>query len=190
MENKWNKKNALRQILYVVLYFIGLLAVCMCGAIHPGLFVLYQVTAGILLTGLLVKGFYRIRAPGVALSFGAGILLAFLLIGDFTAWHAVPILAISVLTEVVGLIMGYDSWKSIVTRSTIMSFASFGYYGQIWLNRAYTYECAIEEMPTGYADTLMACSPVWTFPVVVILGVVASVLIANLTAKLFKLEKK
>ena len=43
----------------------------------------------------------------MALSFGAGILLAFLLIGDFTAWHAVPIIAISVLAEAVGLVMGY-----------------------------------------------------------------------------------
>ena len=50
-----------------------------------------------------------------------------------------------------------------------MGFSSFGYYGQIWFNRAYTYECAIEEMPAGYGDTLMSVSPAWAFPVVVII---------------------
>ena len=50
--------------------------------------------------------------------------------------------------------------------------------------------CSIEEMSAGYADTLMTCSPVWAFPVVVVLGIAASIGIANLTAKLFKLKKK
>ena len=45
-------------------------------------------------------------------------------------------------------------------------------------------------MPAGYADTLMACSSAWTFPVVVLLGIAASALISNLTAKLFKLDKQ
>ena len=70
-----------------------------------------------------------------------------------------------------------------------MTFSSFGYYGQIWFNRAYTYECAIEEMPAGYADTLMAVSPAWALPVVIIIGIVLSVLISNITVKIFKLEK-
>ena len=36
------------------------------------LFVCYQITAGILLTGVLVKGFDQIQAPGVALSCSIG----------------------------------------------------------------------------------------------------------------------
>ena len=57
------------------------------------------------------------------------------------------------------------------------------------VNRAYTYECAVEEMPAGYADALMEVSPTWALPVVVISGIILSVLISNITAKLFKLEK-
>ena len=71
----------------------------------------------------------------------------------------------------------------------MMTFSTFGFYGQIWFNRAFTYEAAVEEMPVGYADGLMACSPGWAFPVVVLLGIAASALISNLTASLFKLEK-
>jgi len=190
MENKWNKKNALWQLLYVVLYIIGYVVVCVCGSIHPIFFVGYQVTAGILLTGILVKGFDRIQAPGVALTFVAGILLTFLAISDFTPWHAVPVIILGILAEVVGSIMGNDKWRTIVTKSVIMSFATFGYYGQIWLNRDFTYESAVEEMPTGYADTLMNCSPTWAFPVAIIIGIALSILIANVTAKLFKLNAK
>ncbi len=73
--------------------------------------------------------------------------------------------------------------------AVLMSFSSFGYYGQIWFNRAYTYECAVEEMPAGYADALMQASPAWALPVVVISGILLSLLISNITAKLFKLEK-
>jgi hypothetical protein len=190
MENKWNKKNALWQLLYIILYVIGYVVVCVCGSIHPIFFVGYQVTAGILLTGILVKGFDRIQAPGVAFTFAAGILLTFLAIGDFTPWHAIPVIILCILAEAVGFIMGNDKWKTIVTKSVIMSFAKFSYYGQIWLNRDFTYEAAVEEMPAGYADTLMNCSPTWTFPVAVILGIVLSILIANLTAQLFNLSAK
>lgn len=70
--------------------------------------------------------------------------------------------------------------------AVLMSFSSFGYYGQIWFNRAYTYECAVEEMPAGYGDTLMSVSPVWVFPVVVIAGIVLSVLIANVSGRRIK----
>ena len=71
----------------------------------------------------------------------------------------------------------------------IMTFSSFGYYGQIWFNRDYTYECAIEEMPAGYADGLMSASPTWALLVVVIVGIVVSVIISNITTKLFKLDR-
>ena len=37
-------------------------------------------------------------------------------------------------------------------------------------------------------DTLMAVSPAWVLPVVIIIGIIASVIISNLTAKLFKLK--
>lgn len=83
---------------------------------------------------------------------------------------------------------GYK-WTGDVIATAVMSFSTFGYYGQIWFNRAYTYACAVEEMPAGYGDKLMAVSPAWTLPVVIAVGIVASVIISNLTAKLFGLEK-
>lgn len=73
--------------------------------------------------------------------------------------------------------------------TVIMTFSSFGYYGQIWFNRDYTYECAVEEMPAGYADGLMAASPAWSLIVVIVVGVVLSVMISNVTAKLFKIDR-
>ena len=92
------------------------------------------------------------------------------------------------LAEVVRAITKY-TWTGDVIATVIMSFSTFGYYGQIWFNRDYTYECAVEEMPAGYADGLMAASPVWALVVVVIVGVALSVIISNVTAKLFKLER-
>ena len=44
-------------------------------------------------------------------------------------------------------------------------------------------------MPAGYADGLMAVSPAWALPVVIIVGIVLSVVISNTTVKLFKIEK-
>jgi len=38
-------------------------------------------------------------------------------------------------------------------------------------------------MPAGYGDTLMAVSPAWTFPVVVIVGMIVSIWIANISMK-------
>ena len=72
--------------------------------------------------------------------------------------------------------------------SIIMSFSSFGYYGQIWFNRNYTYECAVEEMPAGYADALMRYSPAWTFPVVIVVGIMLAAVMYRISSKLFRYE--
>lgn len=73
--------------------------------------------------------------------------------------------------------------------AVIMSFSTIGYYGQIWFNRDYTYECAVKEMPAGYADILMNCSPAWAFPVVIVIGIAAAVVNYNITKKLFKFNQ-
>ena len=93
-------------------------------------------------------------------------------------WHVVPLIVITALAEVVRAMAKYSRAGDIVA-TVLMSFSSFGYYGQIWFNRAYTYERAVEEMPAGYGDTLMSVSPVWAFPVVVTAGIIVSVLITN-----------
>ena len=77
-------------------------------------------------------------------------------------WHVVPLIVITVLAEIVRGMTNY-SWSGDVAGTVLMSFSSFGYYGQIWFNRAYTYECAVEEMPAGYGDTLMSVSPAWRY---------------------------
>ena len=179
--NKWNKKNALRVLLYAVLYAVLTAAVCVTGAIHPVLFVCYQITAGVLLSGIVIKGFSQIKAPGVAACFSLAVIFLLLIIQDAVAWHVIPLIIIAVLAEIVRCVSKYN-WTGDVIGTVIMSFSTFGYYGQIWFNRAYTYECAIEEMPAGYADTLMSASPAWTLPVVIIIGIIVSVVITNITA--------
>ena len=185
---KWNKKSALWMILYAVLYAVGTAIVCVTGAIHPILFVCYQITAGLLLSGIVIHACGRVKAPGVCICFGLGMILLLFIIQDAVAWHVIPIIIISVMSEVVRAIFKYNRMGDVIG-TVIMTFSSFGYYGQIWFNRNYTYECAVEEMPAGYADGLMAASPMWSLIVVIIVGVVLSVVISNLTAKLFKLEK-
>ena len=104
-------------------------------------------------------------------------------------WHVVPLIVITVLAEIVRGMTNY-SWSGDIAATVLMSFSSFGYYGQIWFNRAYTYECAVEEMPAGYGDTLMSVSPAWVFPVVVIVGMILSVWIANISMKMHKAVEK
>ena len=185
---EWNKKKALCMLLYAVLYAVGTLIVCVTGAITPVLFVCYQITAGILVSGIVIQAFRRIQAPGAAACLGLAVILLLVVVGDAAVWHVIPIVVIVVLAETVRAIFKY-SWTGDVIGTVIMTFSSFGYYGQIWFNRDYTYECAVEEMPVGYADGLMAASPMWSLAAVVIAGVVLSVVVSNITAKLFKLEK-
>lgn len=188
MENKWNGKNTLWTLLYLVLYLVGTAITCFMGAIHPIMFVCYQIFAGILLSGVVIKAFDRVKAPGVAAAFALGGILLFFLIGDASVWHCVPFIVIGIVAEIIRAVSKYN-WTGDVISTVIMTFSTFGFYGQIWLNRDFTYSEAIAEMPTGYADTLMACSPAWSLPVVLIVGVVLSILISNVTAKLFKIEK-
>lgn len=186
---EWNRKNAIWMVLYAVLYAVGTAIVCVTGAITPVLFVCYQITAGVILSGIVVYAFRKVQAPGVATCLGLALIVLLNVIGDAVAWHVIPIIVIAVLAEAIRAIFKYD-WAGDVIGTVIMTFSSFGYYGQIWFNRDYTYECAVEEMPAGYAKGLMAESPMWSLIVVVIAGAVLSVVISNVTAKLFQFDKK
>ena len=162
---KFEKKSVFRVLLYAVLYAVVTALVCITGSIHPVFFVCYQITAGILLSGIIITAFRKAKAPGVAVCLLFGLLLLLLLIQDAVAWHVIPLIVITVLAELIRAAFKY-SWTGDVIATILMTFSSFGYYGQIWFNRTYTYECAVEEMPTGYADTLMAMSPPWSLFVV------------------------
>ncbi len=189
MNNKWNRNNALWMLLYAVLYAVVTAVVCVTGSIHPIFFVCYQITAGLLLSPIIIRAFRSVQAPGAAVCLFLGILLLLLIIRDAVMWHVVPLIVITVLAEIVRAMAKY-SWAGDIVAAVLMSFSSFGYYGQIWFNRAYTYECAIEEMPAGYGDTLMSVSPAWAFPVVVIVGMILSVWIANISMKKHKAVEK
>ena len=182
MDNKWNRNNALWMLLYAVLYAIVTAVVCVTGSIHPIFFVCYQITAGLLLSPIIIRAFRRVQAPGAAVCLFLGLLLLLLIIRDAVMWHVVPLIIITVLAEIARAMTKY-SWGGEIVAAVLMSFSSFGYYGQIWFNRAYTYECAVEEMPAGYGDTLISVSPVWAFPVVVAAGIMVSVLITNIYRK-------
>ncbi len=186
---KWDKKNVLRMLLYAVLYAVATALVCVTGAIHPAFFVCYQITAGILVSGVVIYAFEKVKVPGAAACLAIGLLLLFVIIGDAVPWHVIPVIVIAILAEVIRAVFKYN-WTGDIIGTVIMSFSSFGYYGQIWFNRDYTYNCAIEEMPSGYADSLMSLSPAWALPIVVVIGVVLSVVISNVTVKIFKLEKE
>ena len=84
--NTWSKKNALWQLLYILLYVIATVIVCVLGSVHGLMFVLYQITAAILVTGVAGKAFDRIKAPGVAACLGLGMILTFFLIRDANLW--------------------------------------------------------------------------------------------------------
>lgn len=182
--NKWNKKNALRMLLCAVLYAVMTAVVCVLGSVHPLLFVCYQITAAILLSGIVIHAFGRIRAPGAAACLALGVILLLAAIGDAVLWHVVPLIVIAAAAELVRAISKYSRTGDVIG-TVIMSFSTFGYYGQIWFNRTYTYECAVEEMPAGYADTLMALSPTWALFAVVAAGVLVSVVTAIAADKLF-----
>ena len=189
MENKWNGKNALWMLLYLALYMAGTAITCFIGAVHPIMFVCYQIVASILLSGVVIKAFDRVKAPGVAAVFSLGVILIYVAMDDASAWHVLPLIVIAIVAEIVRALTKYN-WTGDVISTAVMTFSTFGFYGQIWFNRDFTYEAAIEEMPAGYADTLMSCSPAWAFPVVVIIGIATSVLVANITARIFKLRTK
>ena len=186
-ENKWNGKNALWMALYTVLYVVMSVLVCVLGSVHPVLFVCYQITAGLLVTGTAAKAFDRIKAFGAACCLSLGMLLAFVVIRDVSLWHCLPVVIIAVLAELLRGAFGYST-KGDMIAAVIMSFSTFGFYGQIWFNRDYTYDCAVEEMPVGYAEKIMDFSPAWAFPLVIIAGIAVSALIWNITKQLFKFE--
>ena len=152
------------------------------------MFVCYQIVAGILLSGVVIKAFDTIKAPGVAALLALGIILIFVLMNDASAWHCVPLIIIGVVAELIRMVSKYRFQGDLIA-TIVMTFSTFGFYGQIWFNRAFTYEAAVEEMPAGYADGLMAASPGWALPVVLLFGVVLSVAVSNLTANLFAIEK-
>ena len=147
--NNWNKSYAKWMILYAVLYAAGTAIVCVTGAIHPVLFVCYQITAGILLSGIIIRAFARVKAPGAAVCLALGMLILLVVIKDAAAWHVIPVIVIAIAAEIVRAVSKY-SWKGDVISTAIMSFSSFGYYGDA---------CRIWRHPDGSQSCLgSACS--------------------------------
>ena len=95
------------------------------GAIHPIMFVCYQITAGILLSGIVIHAFRRIQAPGVAVCFSLGVIALFFIIQDASAWHCLPLVVMGVLAELVRAAMKYN-WTGDVIATMIMTFSTFG----------------------------------------------------------------
>ena len=62
------------------------------------------------------------KAPGVCLFMGAGMLLLLLVIKDAVAWHVIPIINIAVLAEVVRLLTRYNRIGDIIA-TVIMTFS-------------------------------------------------------------------
>jgi hypothetical protein len=62
-------------------------------------------------------------------------ILLLIVIRDAVAWHIIPLIIMAILAEIVRGVSKY-SWNGDVIGTVIMSFSTFGYYGQIWLNRA------------------------------------------------------
>ena len=113
---QWNKKSALWMILYAVLYAVGTAIVCVTGAIHPALFVCYQITAGLLLSGIVIHACNRVKAPGVCICLGIGMILLLLLIQDAVAWHVIPVIVIAVLAEVIRAISNVKRGNKAIVR--------------------------------------------------------------------------
>ena len=112
MNNKWNRNNALWILLYAVLYAVATAVVCVTGSIHPIFFVCYQITAGLLLSPIIIRAFRRVQAPGAAVCLFMGILLLLLIIRDAVMWHVVPLIVISVLAEIVRAMAKYSRiWR-------------------------------------------------------------------------------
>ena len=82
---EWNKKNALQVLLYAALYAAATAVVCVTGAITPVLFVCYQITAGLLISGIVITAFRRVKAPGVAACLALVLILLFVVIKDAAA---------------------------------------------------------------------------------------------------------
>ncbi len=121
---EWNRKNALWMVLYAVLYAVGTALVCVTGAITPVLFVCYQITAGIILSGIVVYAFRKVQAPGVAACLGLALILLLIVISDAVTWHVIPVIVIAVLAEAIRAIFKYN-WTGDVIGTVIMTFSSF-----------------------------------------------------------------
>ena len=184
----WNKRNTLRVLLFAVIYVLANFAILNMGAIHPVLFVLYTCISAILLPGLYLAGASRIKGPGVAAVYG-GLMLLLIIVADLSWYKVADLLVMIVVAELLRRAFGYDSWKGLKWSSVAMCFSNFGYSMCIWLMRDFTYSEAVEEMPAGYADTLMKVSPAWTLPVTLIATVVIALICAEISRKLLKLEK-
>ena len=60
-------------IRYVVLYIVMSVIICVLGSVHPIFFVCYQITTGLIVTGVAAKAFDKIRVFGVACCLSLGI---------------------------------------------------------------------------------------------------------------------
>ena len=154
-----NNKWNRKNALWMLLYAVLYAAVTAVVCVTGSIHPIFFVCYQItagLLLPIVIRAFRSVQAPGAAVCLFLGILLLLLIIRDAVMWHVVPLIVITALAEAVRGVTSYSRFGDIAG-TVLMTFSS-----------------------------LMSVSPVWAFPAVVIIGVIVSVWIANVSMKKHK----
>ena len=147
-------KTVFKIILMVIAYFALFIVGGASGMIHP---MCYAYIGAILPIFFAFVYFYSaslMRCFGVATILNGTLLVAALLAGEADISFIIGIAILTVLSEIIRMICGFDTRKGVRWGFLPFAFSFFAFTAHWWTDTEGSLADAVEEMPAGYDEMM------------------------------------
>ena len=144
-------KIILMSIAYLALFIVGGAS----GMIHPMCYAYIGAILPIFFAFVYLYSASLMRCFGVATILNGTLLVAALLAGESDITFIIGIVILTVLSEIIRGLCGYDTRKGVRWSFLPFAFSFFAFTAHWWTDTEGSLAAAVEEMPTGYDKLMM-----------------------------------
>ena len=149
------KKSIWRVIVAAVIYLALFVLGATSGLLGPYVYAYAGTILPLLFAFVYLYTAANMRCFGAALALNGFVLVMSLIAGEGNPALIIGMIIFTVLAEVIRMIIGCESLKGVRFSFIPFAFSFYAYSGHWWTDKQGTYEAAVEEMSTEYAEKIM-----------------------------------
>lgn len=182
-----NKKSVISIVVAAVIYPVLFVLASTCGLIHPACYAYAGTFLPLLMGFVYLLVCANMQCFGAAAVLNGFLLILALIAGEGNPAFIVILIIITVLSELLRKLNGYDTLKGVRISFISFAFSFYAYSAHWWTNTADSLAEAVEEMPAGYADKMASViSNIPLLIVMLLLTVPIAVLAMRIAEKALK----
>ena len=147
-------KSVFKVLLMAIVYLATFIIGAASGAIHAAFYAYIGAALPLLTAFIYLYTCTLFPHFGAATTLNGFILVLFLIVGEADVAFIIGMVVVTVLTEIIRKMKGYDTLKGVRWSFVPFAFSFFAYTAHWWTDTDNSLAAAVEEMPAGY-DQLM-----------------------------------